>query len=256
MRNVAPLALGVLVAMAAFGLFAPAARAAADVQVTALDCTGHPRKVRIENLGDAAVSLSGWQLQSDPAEGGPFDLGQAGSLAAGQKIYVFNGHPVQDPPQNPALGFYRWGVDATFFLRANDSNDYVRIVDNQGNTVDERHCEGVPGGTPDPAYEAQFATPTPTPIVTPTPTAAPTSNRPAATTAPRGQGSGSSSSSNTGTGEGNTSATVTASDLPAQGGPPPIRHDLPLAIVMAGLTALVAGALLLRVGLRAGSRSR
>jgi hypothetical protein len=255
MRHFAPLVLIALLVVVAAGSIAPAAHAAADVQITALDCVGHPRKIRIENLGDQAVSLSGWQLQSDPAEGGPFDLGQAGSLAAGQKIYVFNGHPVQNPPQNPALGFYRWGVDATFFLRANDSNDYVRIVDNQGNTVDERHCEGVPGGTPDPAYEAQFATATPTPVVTPTPTAAPTSNRPTATTAPRGQGSG-FSSSNTGSGAGNSGAPVPASDLPAQGGPPPIRHDLPLATLLAGLAVLAAGAMLLRSGFRTSSRDR
>jgi hypothetical protein len=239
-----------LTAAAGLTFLASTASAAADVQVTALDCGTHPRRIRIENLGDQAVSLAGWELRSDPAEGEPFDLGQAGSLAAGQRIYVFNGHLA--PPTDATISFYRWGVDDTFFLRANDSDDYVRVVDNQGNTADERHCEGVPGGTPEPSY-----TPPADPQLTPEPTTASATNNQNSTPAPRGGtgggAGGSSTSGNTGAAS-NTVGPESASDLPAQGGPPPISHDMQLVPLITGIAALAIGLFLVTAGLRAGRR--
>ena len=209
-------------------LLSSAAAAAADVRITALDCESHPRRIRIENNGGEAVSLSGWQLQSDPAEGSPFDLGQAGSLAAGQKIYVFQGH--LSPNADPSIGFYRWGSDDTFFLRANDSTDYVRIVDGQGNQIDQRNCEGVP------------ATPSPDPTVetTPAPTSEPAAGGGSvpATPAPAKKA-----------GAAVTRASAdTASKLPGLGGPPPVDHAIPPTY------ELIAGAIVIALGLAFVSR--
>ena len=142
----------------------PSAVAASDVRVTALDCESHPRRIRVENMGDAPQDLTGWQLQSDPAEGTPFDLGQVGTLGSGGKIYVFQGH--LSPDANPSINFYRWGDNDDFFLRANDSSDYVRIVDSAGNTVMQKNCEGV---SPTPSPEVTAAPDPPAQTVPPAP---------------------------------------------------------------------------------------
>jgi hypothetical protein len=235
----------VLIALSAAGaslaLFTSIAAAGADLRVTALDCESHPRRIRVENLGDTAQSLSGWQLQSDPAEGQPFDLGEVGSLGAGQKFFVFEGH--LSPPTAPDTGYYRWGSDEIFNLRANDSTDYVRIVDPQGNTIDQRNCEGLPpGATPAPPTEYD-PPPLVAPVVTNPPTAVPapaaTAPAAAAQAVPAGGSSGSSG------------ATSADAEIPALGGPPLADQSVPATLPLAtGAVALAVSMLLLTLGLR------
>jgi len=198
-------------------------------------------------MGDAAQDLAGWQLQSDPVEGEPFDLGQAGALDAGQKVFVFQGH--LSPPQDPALGFYRWGTGDIYYLRANDSSDYVRIVDAQGNTVDQRNCEGLPpGATPAPPSEFD-PPPLATPVVeTPAP-AAPAPAAPGSTAAPnlsaptRTPTGGARAPTPVATGAGGT--------LPAGGGPPGANQDASATLLLVtGASALAMGMLFVTLGLR------
>jgi hypothetical protein len=228
------LLITVLAAAASLAILTPVAAAGADVRITALDCGSHPRRIRIENQGDAAQDLSGWQLQSDPAEGGPWDLGPIGSLDAGKKAFVFQGH--LSPAVNPDLGYYRWGSDEIFNLRANDSTDFVRIVDAQGNTVHQRNCEGLPpGATPAPPSEFDpppvVAAPVATVAATATPAPAATAVRTAAPIRAIGGGSG----------------------LPAGGGRPPADRGVPATLALAeGAVLLAAGMLLVTLSLKRG----
>ena len=51
-----------------------------DVQIAQLECTGDPELVVIENLGDSAQALDGWELQSDPPDSEVFDLRDLGTI--------------------------------------------------------------------------------------------------------------------------------------------------------------------------------
>ena len=137
------LALGFLLAVG-FGIgFASLASAVApSIRIAELKCNGDPEVVTIENTGDAAQQLAGWQLQSDPASEA-FDLSVLGALQAGASIFI------QAGPS--ATGVFKWG--SVFVFRDDDPTDYARIVDNNGATVDQVNCGG---GTPSPS-------PTPTP---------------------------------------------------------------------------------------------
>jgi hypothetical protein len=228
------LLITVAAAAASFAILTSVVAAGADVRVTALDCESHPRRIRIENVGDAAQDLSGWQLQTHSGEGGPFDLGQIGSLDAGKKAFVFQGH--LSPATDPVAGYYRWGSGEIFNLRANDSTDYVRIVDPQGNTINQRNCEGLPpGATPAPTSEYD-----PPPLVTPVVTAPPVVLAPTATTPAAPAVRAGSSLTTTGVGA-----------LPAGGGPPSADQRVPVTLPLAaGVVTLAAGIFLVTLGLR------
>jgi hypothetical protein len=225
------LLISVLAAATSLALLTSVAAAGADVRVTALDCESHPRRIRIENLGDAAQDLSGWQLQSDAAEGQAYDLGQVGSVAAGGKFFVFEGH--LSPPTNADAGYYRWGSDETFNLRANDSTDYVRIVDPQGSTINQRNCEGLPPG----------ATPAPRSEYDPPPVADPVVLDPApATPAPAAPVAHARASF---------VGTEAGSGLPAAGGPPGVDQGVTATIPIAiGSVAVAVGIALVTLGLK------
>ena len=235
--------IAILAASICLVLFTSVAAAGSDVRVTALDCESHPRRIRIENVGDAAQDLSGWQLQTDPAGGDPFDLGQVGSIGAGQKLFVFQGH--LSPPVDTSAGYYRWGSSEIFNLRANDSTDYVRIVDPQGNTINQRNCEGLPpGATPAPLTQYD-PPPVVAPVVTDPPAAdpAPAAPTPAplapAQVAPavRAPASFTASGANSG--------------LPALGGPPSSGQGVPASIPLAaGTVAVAVSMLFVALGLR------
>ena len=230
------LLITVLVATTTLVVLTSVAAAGASVRLTAVDCGSHPRRIRIENQGDAAQSLSGWQLQSDHVEGQPWDLSEVGSIDGGQKFFVFQGH--LSPPVDPAAGYFRWGTDEIFNLRANDSSDYVRIVDAQGNTVDQRNCEGLPPG----------ATPAPTTEFDPPSVTAPTVS--ASTPTPGG-----STVSIDPTTRATRAVGGIVAGLPAGGGPPPAARADETLWFAAGAVLLAAGSLLTTLSFRR-ARSR
>jgi hypothetical protein len=109
------------------------AGAASDVQVTALDCVLHPRKIAIQNKGDTAQSLAGWKLLSDkPNE--EFDLSVVGSVGAGETFFVYNGHKSPPAPEQQfGQWIYPWNytpelVESAFVLTENGT-DFIRLVD-------------------------------------------------------------------------------------------------------------------------------
>ena len=107
------------------------------IQIVQLDCSSEPELVVIQNLGDAAQDLTGWELQSDQTENETFDL--FGILQPGESTSIeLTLQPV---------------------FRDDDPSDYARIVDRTGAVVDQVNCSG--------------ATPTPTVVPSPAPTPTP-----------------------------------------------------------------------------------
>jgi hypothetical protein len=134
------MALGfVLVIVFGMGLASLASAAAPSVRIGELKCSGDPELVALENAGDAAQELAGWQLLSDPASES-FDLSVLGSLQPGASIFI------QAGPS--ATGIFKWGTSLVF--RDDDPTDYVRIVDNNGATVDQVNCGAAAQATPSP----------------------------------------------------------------------------------------------------------
>lgn len=131
--------LGFAFALAAVSF--AAAQGGPDVQISQLDCTGDPEIVVLTNSGDAAQDLSGWELSSDPEASELFDLRDLGTdLAPGVS------NTIQSGPS--ASGVFIWSTDEVF--RDNDPTDYVRLVDDAGDTVQQVNCAGA---TPSPAAE-------------------------------------------------------------------------------------------------------
>ncbi len=136
-------ALAIALALAAVS---PAGAQGPDVQIAQLSCSGDPELVVIENFGDAAQTLTGWELQSDPPDSQTFDLTVLGGLAPGASISIQSGPS--------AGGVFKWGLE--FIYRDDDPTDYARIVDDTGAIVHQVNCAG-------------RATPTPSPTASPEP---------------------------------------------------------------------------------------
>ncbi len=133
------IALGSALAIAlALAAVSPAGAQGPDVQITRLECIDDPdaegiqEVVVIENLGDAAQTLTGWELQSDPPDSETFDLVVLGGLAPGASISIQSGPS--------ASGVFKWGL--TPIYRDNDPTDYARIVDDTGAIVHQVNCAG------------------------------------------------------------------------------------------------------------------
>ncbi len=120
-------ALAIVLALAAVS---PSGAQGADVQIAQLSCSGDPELVVIENFGDAAQTLTGWELQSDPPASEIFDLSVLGGLAPGASVSIQSGPS--------ASGVFKWSLDEIF--RDNDATDYVRLVDDTGAIVDQVNC--------------------------------------------------------------------------------------------------------------------
>ena len=117
-----------------------------DIQIVQLECTGDPELVVIENQGDAAQVLAGWELQSDPADSEVYDLSVRGDLVPGARIRVQSG-----PSASGVFLQDKWGLE--FIFRDDDPTDYVRIVDDTGAVVHQVNCgnEVAPEPTPTPS---------------------------------------------------------------------------------------------------------
>ncbi|MCH6556189.1 MAG: lamin tail domain-containing protein [Chloroflexi bacterium] len=129
-------ALAIALALAAVS---PAGAQGPDVQIAELTCSGDPELVVIENFGDTAQTLTGWELQSDPPDSQTFDLRDLGAnLAPGASISIQSGPS--------AGGVFKLGLE--FIFRDDDPSDYARIVDDTGAIVHQVNCaEGTPSST-------------------------------------------------------------------------------------------------------------
>ena len=126
----------------------------ADIQIARLECSDDPELVVIQNQGDAAQTLTGWKLQSDPPDKEVFDLAVLGGLQPEAQVLIQSGPS--------ASGVFKWGLE--FVFRDDDPTDYARIVDDTGAVVHQVNCGG--GVAPEPS-------PTPNPQPSPTPSPEP-----------------------------------------------------------------------------------
>ena len=134
-------ALAIALALAAVS---PAGAQGPDVQIAQLSCSGDPELVVIENVGDTAQTLTGWELQSDPPDSQAFDLAVLGGLAPGSSVSIQSGPS--------AGGVFKWGLE--FIYRDDDPTDYARIVDDTGAIVHQVNCaEATPTPSPTPSPE-------------------------------------------------------------------------------------------------------
>src|SRR2546428_4881479 len=158
-----------LAAALALALVASAG-AASNVQMTNLDCEGHPRKIAIQNKGDTAQDLAGWKLLSDkPNE--VFDLSVVGQVAAGETFYVYNGHLAPLTPLSPDIAgawIDGWNpsevYDPSLFVLDKNGTDFIRLVDASQFPWQEVSAMPCPGTLDIPPLQ-QPATPTASPAV-------------------------------------------------------------------------------------------
>lgn len=115
-----------------------------DVQITSLDCNSDPELVVLENSGDAAVNLAGWELRSDPTDAEVFDLSVLGGLQPGASVTIQSGPG--------ATGVFRWSED--FIFRDDDPTDFVQLVDDTDTVVQQINCAEEPAPQPTPSPEA------------------------------------------------------------------------------------------------------
>ncbi|TMG02508.1 MAG: hypothetical protein E6I03_05825 [Chloroflexi bacterium] len=143
------------------------ASAASDLQITLIDCGGHPRRIAIQNKGDAPQNLAGWKLMSDkPNE--VFDLGVVGTVGPGVNFYVFNGHKAPlTPLEIGGEWIYGWNpseiLDPSLFVLNDDGKDFIRLVDASQLPWRDVSRLGCLGTTEIPPLEQPTPTPTPPP---------------------------------------------------------------------------------------------
>jgi hypothetical protein len=128
-----------------------------NVQIEELDCEGNPEVIVVRNLGDQEVSLTGWNLQSDPISRESLPLASLGGvLAPGQSILVESG-----PTAAAAIV---WSRD--FVFRDNDPTDFAQLASDAGDVLLKVNCGSLAQTTATPD-----TTPAPTRQATPVPTA-------------------------------------------------------------------------------------
>jgi len=251
--------------------YALTATAASDLQITLVDCGGHPRRIAIQNKGDAPQNLAGWKLMSDkPNE--VFDLGVVGTVGPGVNFYVYNGHKAPlTPLQIGGEWIYGWNpseiLDPSLFVLNDDGTDFIRLVDASQLPWRDVSRLGCLGTTEIPPLEQ------PTPTATPPPSntdpgaggntggtngdQSTTTQSDAAQSTGASQNAPASGNAAASTGAGTAAQAANASGqlvggpasgvgvLSSGGGPPLAGHLLPL-----GLLSGIAGAALMLMAVR------
>lgn len=125
-----------------------------SVTISQLRCDAEPEVVVITNNSSTNQEINGWKLVSDPAETEVFDLSEIGVLIAGESVFIEAGPG--------ASGAFVWSSES--ILRDDDPTDFVRLVDDAGETVAEAPCAEP---TPTPSPTPTTTTPTPTAVIVP-----------------------------------------------------------------------------------------
>lgn len=232
---------GLLVAVSVLVLAPSDASAAADVYVKFINCAVHPGQldiVYVENKGDTAQDLAGWELRSDGA-GERMPLAPIGTLDPGEEIFASAGaHAVNLPNE----GVFLWSNNE--MLRdSGDPPDYAVLIDPAGNQVSGMDCNLNPIAAP---TSAPTETPPPPAQETGSPTPPPaSSSRPL----PSNPGAGSRSSTNVsgstqasaGTATDPVSAAPAPNSIPVGGGPPGVSDGGATGWLIAGALTALAG---------------
>jgi hypothetical protein len=140
--------LAALVALSANERVATAA--AAEVKIADVDCNGSPEVVELENEGPDSQDLTGWKLVSQPVGSESFDLTPLGSLPANSSVFIESGPTAE--------ATFRWSTSQVF--RDDDPTDFVRLIDDSGQTRGETACaaQATGGASPTPAAATPTAT--------------------------------------------------------------------------------------------------
>lgn len=109
----------------------------AEVQITELACNANPELIVISNFGDTELSMTGWNLQSDPTGSQSLPLAQFGSLSPDETLMVEAG-PEAD-------GAFVWSTE--FLFRDNDSTDFAQLASDAGDVLLKVNCGGAPQQT-------------------------------------------------------------------------------------------------------------
>lgn len=139
---------------AALVLFSRSSDAQVVVRISELNCDTNPETLTVANQGTTEVSMTGWNLQSDPTTQESLPLASFGVLAPGESLMVQAGPAASGP--------FVWSTQ--FLFRDGDPTDFARLASDDGSTVLARvEC---------PASQATTAA-TPAQTVAPAQTAAP-----------------------------------------------------------------------------------
>ena len=223
------IALAAAVAISA-GALAHSNALAAGAVITSIDCApathapGAFDIIRINNTGAAPQDLAGWQLTSDPEATERMSLDVTGTLDPGEELIIVAGpHGTAFPADN----IFLWSPIGV--LRdSGEPADYVRLLDASGAQVSFAAC------------------PVPAPVAMDAPVPP---DAPAGTSGQQNQPASSAQSASA-----SRAAAVRGSGLPATGGEPAQESDSGQLALIAGLSALWAGVMLMTAaGKRRGS---
>jgi hypothetical protein len=102
----------------------------ADIQISAMDCTGKPEIVTIKNEGTGSHDLTGWSIEDDGAKH-TFNFPAGFSLTPGSSLLLISGEPGND--SNEALF---WNNRTIW----NNDGDTASLFDRKGQLISQRHC--------------------------------------------------------------------------------------------------------------------
>jgi hypothetical protein len=95
------------------------------VRISDLNCDTDPETLTVANQGTTEVSMTGWNLQSDPTTTESLPLASFGVLAPGESLMVQAGPAASGP--------FVWSTQ--FLFRDGDPTDFARLASDDGLTV-------------------------------------------------------------------------------------------------------------------------
>jgi hypothetical protein len=121
------------------------------VRISELTCNTDPEVITVVNEGNTEVSMTGWNLQSDPTAQESLALAQFGSLFPGQTVMVESGPA--------ASGAFVWSQN--FLFRDGDPTDFARLANDAGFELVKVNCQAAQAT----AAPVQTSAPAPTSTV-------------------------------------------------------------------------------------------
>lgn len=128
----------------------PAGAQGVEVRISELNCDSNPEMLVIINDGNQELSMTGWNLQSDPVAEQSIELDAQGTLSAGESLLVEAG-----PSATAAVKF-----STQFVFRDGDPTDFAQLASDAGEVLLKVNCSGAAQPTTaTPAVAGAAATP-------------------------------------------------------------------------------------------------